>query len=78
MRKEEAAAVVADFGSWTVHRLAHSDLLAATQLHRLYKISWWDSLVLQSEHTLGCEVLWTEDLGHAQRYGSVTVRNPFR
>jgi len=78
MRKEDAASLVADFGIWTIHRLAHSDLMAATQLHRTYKISWWDALVLQSAQALGCEILWTEDLSHNQRYGTVTVRNPFR
>jgi|SRR5215469_6138499 len=77
MRNEEAVAVIADFGSWTVHRLAHADLLAAAEILRLYKISWWDALVLQSAHALGCEILWTEDLSHGQRYGSVVVRNPF-
>jgi len=78
LRKEDAAAVIADFGSWTVHRLSHSDLLAAAHLQRLYKVSWWDALVLQSARALGCEVLWTEDLAHGQHYGSVTVKNPFR
>ncbi|MBV8844467.1 MAG: PIN domain-containing protein [Bryobacterales bacterium] len=77
-REEDIAAIVADFGAWTVHRLAHSDLLAAMQLHRRYKISWCDALVLQSAHALGCEILWTEDLSHGQRYGSLIVRNPFR
>ncbi len=26
---------------------------------------------------LGCDVLWSEDLSSGQRYGSLTVRNPF-
>jgi predicted nucleic acid-binding protein len=26
---------------------------------------------------LGCGVFWSEDLADGQRYGSVTVRNPF-
>jgi predicted nucleic acid-binding protein len=78
LRKEDAAAIIADFGSWTVHRLGHADLLAATLLHSRHKVSWWDALVLQSAQALGCEILWTEDLAHGQRYGSVTVRSPFR
>lgn len=76
-REEEIAAIVADFGAWTVHQLAHSDLMAAMQLHRRYKLSWWDALVLQSAHALGCEIIWTEDLSHGQRYGAVIVQNPF-
>jgi predicted nucleic acid-binding protein len=76
--KEQVASIVADLRTWTIHRQAHSDILAAIQLHRIYKISWWDALVLQSAHALGCEIMWTEDLSHDQRYGTVTVRNPFR
>lgn len=76
--KVEAAQVVADFGGWTIHRPELADLLGASRLHQRYKISWWDALVLQSAQALGCEILWTEDLTHGQRYGTVTVRNPFK
>jgi predicted nucleic acid-binding protein len=78
LSKQEALEIVQDFGTWTVHRLDHADLLAAARLHQRYRISWWDALVLHSAQALGCEVLWTEDFAHGQRYGSVTVRNPFR
>jgi predicted nucleic acid-binding protein len=30
-----------------------------------------------SANQLGCRVLWSEDMNHGQRYGGVTVRNPF-
>jgi predicted nucleic acid-binding protein len=76
--KVEAAEIVADFGGWMVYRPEITDLLSASGLHQRYKISWWDALVLQSAQALGCEILWTEDLAHGQRYGSVTVRNPFK
>lgn len=75
---DEAAEIVGDFGGWTIHRFALADLLSAAGLHRRYKISWWDALVLQSAQSLGCQTLWTEDLTHGQRYGTVTVRNPFK
>jgi predicted nucleic acid-binding protein len=78
IKSEEAAEIVADFSGWILHRFALSDLLDAAQIHRRYKISWWDALVLQSAQALGCETLWTEDLTHGQRYGPVTVRNPFK
>jgi predicted nucleic acid-binding protein len=78
MRSEEAGEVIRDLAGWTLHRPAHSDLLAAAQLHRRHKISWWDALVIQSATELGCDTLWSEDLSHQQRYGAVTVKNPFR
>jgi predicted nucleic acid-binding protein len=47
------------------------------RFQRRYKMSWWDALVVNSAVELGCGVFWSEDLADGQRYGSVTVRNPF-
>ena len=74
----EAEAVIRDLGGWIIHRPAHADLLKAAQLHRRYKLAWWDALILTSAIELGCAVLWTEDFSDGQRFGGVTVRNPFR
>jgi predicted nucleic acid-binding protein len=55
----------------------HADVMRGIELRDRYKISWWDALVVNSANELGCEVLWSEDMNHGQRYGGVTVRNPF-
>ena len=75
---DEAEEVIRDLGGWTIHRPRHADLLKAAQMHRRYRIAWWDALIVHSAIELGCTVLWTEDLTDGQRYGGVTVRNPFR
>lgn len=77
MRSEEADEVVRDLGTWTIHTCSHTDLLRASQLHRRHKISWWDSLILNSAIQLDCSVLWSENFAHGQKYGSITSRNPF-
>ena len=43
-----------------------------------YGISYWDGTVVAAAESLGATVLYTEDLSHGQRYGSVRVVNPFR
>jgi predicted nucleic acid-binding protein len=77
LKVRDAEAVISDLETWTLHRPDHADVIRAIGLLRRYKISWWDALVVNSANELGCAVLWTEDLNHGQRYGSVTVRNPF-
>jgi predicted nucleic acid-binding protein len=77
IKSEEAEEVIADLGSWTIHRPAHGDVLRACKLHRQYKVSWWDALIVNSALELGCDVLWSEDLATGQRYGTMAVRNPF-
>jgi len=74
---ERAEQIIADLGSWTVHSLLHSDLIAASTLHRRHQVAWWDALVVVSAQQLGCTTLWTEDLSDGQRFGGLTIRNPF-
>ncbi|MGH9584584.1 MAG: PIN domain-containing protein [Bryobacteraceae bacterium] len=75
---KEAEEVISDLGVWNIHRPGHSDLLKAARLHRTYKLSWWDALIVNSAMELNCSVLWTEDLNHGQQFGTLTVRNPFQ
>lgn len=78
MPSGEAEEVIRDLGGWTIHRPRHADLLKAAQLQRQHKIAWWDALIVHSANELGCTILWTADLADGQRYGNLTVRNPFR
>lgn len=77
LKGREAEAAISDLERWALHRADHVDVLRSIGFLRRYKISWWDALVVNSANELGCQILWTEDLNHGQRYGSVTVRNPF-
>jgi predicted nucleic acid-binding protein len=77
MKPEEAEEIIRDLEGWTLHRPSFADLLSASGLHRRYKISWWDALIVNSATELGCSVLWSEDLADGQKYGSLIVRNPF-
>jgi predicted nucleic acid-binding protein len=42
-----------------------------------YAIGNWDAAILAAAEKAGCEVVYTEDLSHGQRYFDVEVRNPF-
>ena len=57
---------------------ASADLiLDAHELSRAEKLSWFDALIVEAAIRSGCERLYSEDLGHGQRFGSLTVTNPF-
>jgi len=53
------------------------DVLAAIDLHRLYRFSFWDSLVLHAAKQSGCRLLLSEDLQHCQIVDGVRIVNPF-
>jgi len=56
---------------------AAGDVLAAIDLYRLYRLSFWDALILHSAKRAACRVLLTEDLEHGQTIDGVRIVNPF-
>lgn len=42
-----------------------------------HQISYWDGAIIAAAEALGATTIYSEDLGHGQRYGDVTVTNPF-
>jgi predicted nucleic acid-binding protein len=49
----------------------------ALHLHAQSRLSWYDSLIVSSAIQAQCDLLYTEDLQHGQRFGALQVRNPF-
>ncbi|HET6303379.1 MAG TPA: PIN domain-containing protein [Myxococcota bacterium] len=54
------------------------DLLAAIDLHRHHRISFWDALIVRAAQRSACAVLLTEDLQDGRVFDGVKVVNPFR
>lgn len=50
---------------------------AAIDMHDRYQIHFWDAMLFAAAEKAQCPILLSEDLNHGQRYGSVTVHNPF-
>ncbi|MGC8778900.1 MAG: PIN domain-containing protein [Candidatus Caldatribacteriaceae bacterium] len=75
---DEAIRIVLALSRWQVHTPGSSDLIRAVEVQRLYRLSFWDAMVLTSAEALGCEILWSEDFNPNQPYGGVRVINPFR
>lgn len=51
--------------------------IAAERSER-YRISYWDGAVIAAAESAGATIVYSEDLNDGQRYGDVTVINPFR
>jgi predicted nucleic acid-binding protein len=74
----EAAQIIEDLASWRVHAPTAGDVLEAIDLHVRYQLSFWDAMIVQSASSMGCGVLWTEDLSHGQKINQTVIRDPFR
>jgi predicted nucleic acid-binding protein len=52
-------------------------VLEAFTLQQRYQISYWDAAIIAAARSLGCKILYTEDLNAGQDYGGVVAQNPF-
>ena len=53
------------------------DILAAIDLHRLHRISFWDALVVRTALKAGCARLYSEDLQVGRKFDGLEIVNPF-
>lgn len=74
---EDALELLEQFRSlpvvWTDYPLIVSGIEASLR----FGISYWDGAIIAAAECLGASTLYSEDLGHGERYGSITVVNPF-
>ena len=52
-------------------------VLAAIDIHRLNRLSFWDSMVVEAARVSGCSILFSEDLNAGQTIAGVKIINPF-
>jgi predicted nucleic acid-binding protein len=51
---------------------------SAWRAQDLFRLSWWDALILAAAQQSGCRTLLSEDFQDGRSYDDVTVVNPFR
>jgi predicted nucleic acid-binding protein len=51
---------------------------AGLELHRRYRLAWYDALIVAAAQEAGCALLYSEDLQHGAHYGVLRVLDPFR
>ena len=60
-----------------VVRFTEQDVIAAIELHRLARLSFWDAMIVHAARTVKASVLYSEDLADGSVVAGVPVRNPF-
>ncbi len=60
-----------------VVRLEPADVIAAIELHRLTRVSFWGALIVHAARAAGAHVLFSEDLQPGAVLGGVRIVNPF-
>jgi predicted nucleic acid-binding protein len=58
-------------------RFTADDVIAAIELHRLHRISFWDAMIVHAARLAGADVLYSEDMQHGTVLAGVRIDNPF-
>lgn len=73
-----ATALLAEYRLFPLALTDYPLIVSAVEISLRYRVSYWDGAILAGAEALGASTLYTEDLSHGQRYGSVRAVNPFR
>ena len=73
-----ASALIDKWRRFQVQDNTMAVLLDALEIRERNKISYWDSAIVAAARLAGCEVVYSEDLGHGQSISGVRIINPFR
>lgn len=73
----DAANIVADLAEFPLIQVDKNLIAAAMQRHQQGDFSFWDSLIVEAALQAGCHLLFSEDMQHNRKVGSLTIQNPF-
>jgi predicted nucleic acid-binding protein len=69
---------VEDLFSWRPLPITPALIAEAWAIQDLFRLSWWDSLIVSAAKILQCTYLLSEDFQHSQDFDGIRVINPFR
>lgn len=74
----ETRRVIEDFLDWEIIVNTTESVLGALEIESQHGVSFWDALIIYAAQAAGADILYSEDLGDGQMFGSVRVVNPLR
>ena len=74
----ETRRVIEDFLDWEIIVNTKESVLGALEIESQHGVSFWDALIIYAAQAAGADILYSEDLGDGQMFGSVRVVNPLR
>ena len=78
MTPDEAKKAIELFSNLLIQEIDLAMVERAIDTHKIYRISYWDALIVSAAERAGCKRILSEDLNDGQRYHSLTISNPFK
>ena len=73
----DAQADIRDLQEWAVAPLDNALFDSVWAIEDRFGLSYWDSMIVATAHSMGCSHLLTEDLQDGQSLNGLNVVNPF-
>lgn len=77
MDHRQAVAILRSLRAFPIAPLTAEVVWQALKLRERFGVSYWDGAILAAAASLGCRLVYSEDLNDGQDYGGVRVVNPF-
>lgn len=74
----QAVRLIESFHRYPVQDITSAILMAALDTRERFRLSYWDSAIIEASRAMGCAEVLSEDLGDGQDYAGVRVVDPFR
>jgi predicted nucleic acid-binding protein len=72
-----AQGLVQAYGAWPVIASDPALVDEAIGTSVTHQLSIWDAMIIEAALRSAADTLYTEDLNHGQRFGALTIVNPF-
>jgi predicted nucleic acid-binding protein len=72
-----AREVVRDYAPWVQSWITPETIVRASEIGEIWRLPFWDSMILAAAEQSQAVVLLTEDLNHGQVVAGIRVVNPF-
>jgi predicted nucleic acid-binding protein len=72
-----AREVVRDYAAWIESSVTAATIVRASEISEVWRISFWDAMILAAGEQSGAEQLLTEDLNAGEKIAGIEIVNPF-
>lgn len=70
--------MVRDYANWVESPLTPATVIRASEICEVWRLSFWDGMILAAAEQSDASLLLTEDLSHGSQVAGIEIVNPFR
>jgi predicted nucleic acid-binding protein len=68
---------VRDYAVWIESSVTAATIVRASEIGEIWRVSFWDAMILAAGEQSGAEQLLTEDLNAGETIAGIEIVNPF-